>query len=531
MAADLKDLHAQPATVPISAQLYSRLSKTIVLLYAVTLLVTAVGVTYALYQNWVVRIEAAKTDLSRSASMGNFLVETALISAANTLDEAQALFAEQLKAGPLTRKLAYQLLRASQTNFQNYNKTNAFGLLYFVDRNGMLFEQSSGALTQAVDLSDRIYFYALRDHPEAQRTVGPLVVSRTTGDWVFHMSVPLYGQDGKFAGVLVQQIVENEIAAKLREYADTRNFEQLVTHYDGFAPSFVYPPPGAARIPNAKFLQAVSHKKPDETSAKAVVKWDDALAAFFSPVLVGSSISPTYALATYASVPVVNIRRDFWTDNTYLLVFVALSLVSVTAIYKYLLNLSRRLAQAQDASLHDELTALYNRRALDETLPRLLRESMRSQTPVSVLFIDIDHFRYFNENYGHESGDIALTIVAKTLLSCARRPLDFVCRWGGEEFVLVLPQTSRAAARGIAEKILHTVRAVELQSNDGRQPKLTVSVGHVTATLSKDSGQEDLVDEADKAMLVAKSRGRNQSVEYLQADHACAPGPGTPLAV
>ena len=92
MAADLKDLHAQPATVPISAQLYSRLSKTIVLLYAVTLLVTAVGVTYALYQNWVVRIEAAKTDLSRSASMGNFLVETALISAANTLDEAQALF-------------------------------------------------------------------------------------------------------------------------------------------------------------------------------------------------------------------------------------------------------------------------------------------------------------------------------------------------------------------------------------------------------------------------------------------------------
>ena len=526
MAADLQDLHAQPATVPISAQLYSRLSKVIALLYAVTLLVTAVGVTYALYQNWVVRVEAAKTDLSRSASMGNFLVETALISAANTLDEAQALFAEQLQAGPLTRKLAYQLLRASQTNFQNFNKSNAFGLLYFVDRDGTLYEQSSGAVTQSLDLSDRTYFYALRDHPEAQRTVGPLVVSRTTGNWVFHMSVPLYGQDGQFVGVLVQQIIENDIAAKLRQYADTRNFEQLVTHYDGFAPSFVYPPPGASGTPNTKFLQALRHQKPDETKAKAAVKWDDALAAFFIPVLEGSAVSPTYALATYASVSVATIRHDFWADNTYLLVFVALSLLFVTSIYKYLFNLSRRLAQAQDASLHDELTALYNRRALDETLPRLLRESMRSQTPVSLLFIDIDHFRHFNENYGHESGDMALTIVAKTLLCCARRPLDFVCRWGGEEFVLVLPKTSRNAALGIAEKILHAMRAVELQSTDGRQPKLTVSVGHVTATMSRDCAQEDLVDYADKAMLMAKSRGRNQSVEYLPQEHACAPAPG-----
>jgi diguanylate cyclase (GGDEF)-like protein len=131
-----------------------------------------------------------------------------------------------------------------------------------------------------------------------------------------------------------------------------------------------------------------------------------------------------------------------------------------------------------------------------------------------VLFIDIDHFRYFNDHYGHESGDIALQAVAQALASSVKRPLDFVCRWGGEEFVVVLPKTNRHAATKVADNILDSVRQIELECTNGDRPRLTVSIGHVTSTLEVTAVEEDLVDEADKAMLQAKGQGRNQRVEY-----------------
>jgi diguanylate cyclase (GGDEF)-like protein len=142
---------------------------------------------------------------------------------------------------------------------------------------------------------------------------------------------------------------------------------------------------------------------------------------------------------------------------------------------------------------------------------------MRTQVPISVLFIDIDHFRYFNENFGHESGDIALKAVADALSLCVRRPLDIVCRWGGEEFVVILPQTNRYAAQKIAKNILTSVSKTQLQGTNGQHPQLTVSIGHVTAIITTDPVQIDLVDEADKAMLQAKAQGRNQCVEYTRS--------------
>lgn len=187
-----------------------------------------------------------------------------------------------------------------------------------------------------------------------------------------------------------------------------------------------------------------------------------------------------------------------------------------TAIFYYLFALSKKLSTAQMASLHDPLTRLHNRRALDEVLPNLLRDAMRSQQPISVLFIDIDHFRYFNDNYGHESGDVALQVVAQTMSALVRRPLDFVCRWGGEEFVVVLPHTNTDGAMQVADNILNAVRKIELQCANGERPKLTVSIGHVTSLTNTNLLQEDLIDQADKAMLLAKSQGRNRRVAYTQ---------------
>lgn len=234
-------------------------------------------------------------------------------------------------------------------------------------------------------------------------------------------------------------------------------------------------------------------------------------------MLTGFAKSPTYDLGTYTTFPVSKLRAEFWAGNQYLILYAVIGILFSTAIFYYLFNLSKQLSLAQGASLHDPLTRLHNRRALDERLPHLMRVSQRSQLPISVLFIDIDHFRFFNENYGHESGDIALQAVAQTIQSCARRPLDFVCRWGGEEFVVVLPETDRQAAIKVTDNILNAVRAIELESIQGDRPRLTVSIGHVTHTIQANGPQEDLVDQADKAMLEAKNQGRDRRVESVRS--------------
>lgn len=507
-------LRAPPQPPPRSVRLHTRLSKTIVVIYLLVQVSVSVGVGVALFQNWTLRKQSVESHLLRDANMGNFLVESALTSAAKSLDNTQAVFQQALRTGPLNQQLASQLLYNGYANFQSYNKSEIFGLLFYADKTGLLFAQSNGKPEKTINVADRQYFSQLRDQPHRQRAVGPMVLSRTTDQWVFHLAVPLYDSSGAFEGALVQQILANDIAAQLNAFVDTREFDQMFTHYDGLNPSFVFPAPGRSATPDNPLFLAWSHSKPAATPQQGVFVLEGVNAGTTAALLVGVATSPTYALMTYTSFPLTQLQHDFWLGNLYLILYFALGVCCVTAIFWYGYQLSRRLAKAQSESLHDALTTLHNRRALDETLPYLLRQSKRNRTPISVLFIDIDHFRYFNENYGHESGDMALSLVASTLRDCARRPLDFICRWGGEEFVLVLPNTDARATQAIADRILRAVREIALHSSNGKPPKITVSVGHVTAIMAEGTIQEDLVDEADKAMLHAKARGRNQAAQF-----------------
>ena len=504
MTADLKQINKKQHGALTTIQFSSKLSKTIVGLYLFTLASVSVGTWFALYQNWTVRLDDAHSRLVRSASVGNFLVETALTSAAKSLDSTQAAITKAIQANQMNHEQAHFILSSSYTKFQTFNKTDAFGLLFFVDKHGKLYAQSSGKADTNIDFTDRFYFKELRDNPDIHRTIGPLVLARTTGQWVFHMSVPIYGKNGEFSGVLVQQILEKDIANKLMQYADPNHFEYMMTHFDSSAPSFVYPPPGTQFTVPSAFSFTLGHKKEEMSN----------ISAHSDKLLMSSATSPTYDLETYATYPISKLKNEFVLGNRYLMLYSFIGMLFFTAIFYYLHDLSKQLIAAQMSSLHDALTKLHNRRALDEVLPTLLRESMRSQEPISVLFIDIDHFRYFNENYGHESGDIALQAVAQALSVSLHRPLDFVCRWGGEEFVIVLPQTNRHAAKKIADDILDAVRQIEFQCTNGDQPRLTVSIGHVTSTITTTPVQDDLVDQADKAMLLAKSQGRDQRVEY-----------------
>jgi diguanylate cyclase (GGDEF)-like protein len=501
MSADLKHINLPASSELSSRRFSSKLSQAIAALYAFTFVSVVIGTGFALYQNWTVRQEQAQSHLVRSAHMGNFLMETALTSAAKSLDSTQVLFSDVLQMGPMDRALAGQLLKASDAKFKAYNPSDVFGQMFFVDPQGRWYAPSDGAADTGLDVSDRHYFHQLRDHPGLSRTVGPLVLDRTTGQWVFHMSVPVIGKNGELAGVLVQEILEKAMAHKLAQYLDLQHLDALITHFDGIAPSFVYPAPDLAASPSPLFLPAPTLPHGCDGEAQT------------SPqMLMGFAKSGIDHLGTCATWPKSKLRAEFWNGNVYLMLYAWVGIVFSSAMFHYLYGLSQKLTEAQMQSLQDPLTGLHNRRALDEKLPLLLRMSQRAQKPISVLFIDIDHFRFFNENYGHESGDVALQAVARTLQAMARRPLDLACRWGGEEFVLVLPETPCEAAVKVADDVLNAVRRIDLQSTHGDRPRLTVSIGHVTRTVQAHGPQDELVDLADKAMLEAKTQGRDRRV-------------------
>jgi diguanylate cyclase (GGDEF)-like protein len=154
----------------------------------------------------------------------------------------------------------------------------------------------------------------------------------------------------------------------------------------------------------------------------------------------------------------------------------------------------------------DALTGVFNRRSMDQWLARAFLDAHRQQTPLSLLFIDIDHFKSVNDRLGHAGGDHCLREVASALRG-ALEPADMLGRYGGEEFVVLLPGRQGADARGMGERLRAAVERCEFQY-EGHAERLTVSVG-VATRLERESAPAATVERADKALYAAKHGGRN----------------------
>ncbi len=156
----------------------------------------------------------------------------------------------------------------------------------------------------------------------------------------------------------------------------------------------------------------------------------------------------------------------------------------------------------------DALTGLHNRRWLDETLEPLLRRSAMNNQPMSLLMLDLDHFKRFNDTYGHLAGDRALKTIADAILEQIR-PTDAAARYGGEEFVVILPNTAAGDARAIAERLRTAVHNQPI-AHTGEQPlpNVTVSIGLATSNL--DLNHHTLLATADEALYRAKQAGRDR---------------------
>ncbi len=177
-----------------------------------------------------------------------------------------------------------------------------------------------------------------------------------------------------------------------------------------------------------------------------------------------------------------------------------------------ILNLETRLRESlhQLASLasHDSLTGLLNRRALYEIIGKEQKRAENEGFPLSVVMIDLDHFKSINDQYGHLAGDEVLCQVANTIIE-RKRSSDHAGRWGGEEFLLVLPGANLQEAGTVAERVRVAIGSLIIRLDDGREVSVRASLGVSSTVPGEQFSLERLIDGADKALYLAKASGRD----------------------
>ncbi len=165
----------------------------------------------------------------------------------------------------------------------------------------------------------------------------------------------------------------------------------------------------------------------------------------------------------------------------------------------------KRLAQL------DGLTGIANRRCFDQAFESEWARASRAKEPLSLILIDIDFFKSYNDQFGHLKGDECLKWVAHHISRSIQRPADLLARYGGEEFVVLLPGTELPGAIQLANQIRHSIEALELQASDTRvSPWVTLSAGVATCLPTAEKKPEQLIHEADQALYQAKRQGRNR---------------------
>ena len=172
-------------------------------------------------------------------------------------------------------------------------------------------------------------------------------------------------------------------------------------------------------------------------------------------------------------------------------------------------ELKRDMERIRRQAITDGLTGLANRKAFDEQIGRITREAKRDSGVFSLVMIDIDHFKAFNDDYGHQIGDQVLRLVAMCLINGVKGQ-DMAARYGGEEFVLILPDTNENAAASVAENLRQAIEKKEVinRATGDNLGQITVSLG--VAQYYGDANADELISRADKALYASKNKGRNQ---------------------
>jgi diguanylate cyclase (GGDEF)-like protein len=267
--------------------------------------------------------------------------------------------------------------------------------------------------------------------------------------------------------------------------------------YDGFREANLHEPGSVLQLPDMHAAPQFGTQKRGHTRPRFY-----AAAPLYSP-----------AGEILGSVSVLDRRaRSLNEEQCHALETLARQVMELLEMRRTLIGLSMANAKLGQQNVTDALTGIPNRRAYDQKLSEEYSRAKRTGAALSLLMLDIDNFKQYNDNFGHLAGDSALQSVARVLLS-SLRPYDFLARYGGEEFAIILPSTDLADAIVVAERVRGLVAASEFPHR-----KFTISVG--VSRLDVDAGTRALVQAADNGLYRAKASGRNKVVVGRLNDHS-----------
>lgn len=400
--------------------------------------------------------------------------------------------------------------------------------IFVYDHEGRWIVNSLPVTPANVNNSDREYFIYHRTHADRGPHIGSPVRSRSTGEWIITVTRRINRPDGSFAGVALATI-------------DMAYFQKFYSGFDiGKAGAIFLALDNGIYLARRPFREELIGKSlagsrlfkeflPKGPIGTAIIV---ALADGQERLYAYHHLQ-SYPLVAFAALSTQEIYAQ-WLSATYLhsarviLLALVLGILGFRLIGQIRLRLEveEKLVKAQEAmgklnkkleklALQDGLTGLANRRHFDYVLKNEYKLAQRHGAPLALIMIDVDHFKLFNDIYGHPAGDACLRSVSRLVKASFNRPTDLAARYGGEEIVLLLPDTTQEGALAVAEKIRSSIFDRAIRHRGSPAGVVTVSAGiHVIDADFATHTSMDLVRAADKALYAAKSQGRNRVCCY-----------------
>lgn len=395
--------------------------------------------------------------------------------------------------------------------------------IFILDSNGQTIVSTDPEIPSNIKHADQAYFSAHTHSPSSATLISGPMKGPSSGTWVIPVSRRLNSPAGAFDGVVVASLrvdyvrkvldgfsIGDQGAAALtladgtilarRPFAEedmgrvikNPQIRDMLLHSRAGTIRMRSPVDGVQRLLGIEFTQ--NHRvivTVARAESEVLHNWWRALAI---QALTIAILSALIAISGRYVVQVIKLRD--------------VALLEREAAHQQVMDMNQRL---QYLSEHDALTGLLNRRAFDSRASVAMASGMRYQRKLSIILFDVDHFKAYNDGFGHQAGDDCLKAVARALSSTARRPGDVVARYGGEEFIMLLPETDAGGARVIAANALQAVRALNLPHAGSPQGSVTVSAGGVTADFAHPTEEPitELIHQADSALYAAKRAGRD----------------------
>ena len=385
------------------------------------------------------------------------------------------------------------------------------GVMIIIDEKGGIVADIDAVPPRKGNYADREYFQVHKARAVLGLYVGRPIVSRLTGERMLPFSRRINKPDGTFGGVVLGSV-------KLSYF--TRLFSQIALGRDGAINLYLR---DGTRVMRQPFVEAdIGANIASATTFQGFVRQHS---GSFVHTSVRDGIERHYTFTRVGDLPLIlNVALSTdeveaeWRVKAFVIGSIVLVLCGLTIALSLLFGRELRRREAMQAelervSLTDALTGLPNRRAFENNGRGAWEAARHSLKPLSLLIVDADHFKRFNDRYGHQVGDEVLQGLARGLSASVHRPDDLVCRIGGEEFALLLSDTDGVGARRVAEKVHAEISTLAIGSAGIGAGAITVSIGLATLMPANTevSVLAELYRRADAALYEAKAGGRNQT--------------------